>query len=90
MSRQFAAAVAVSLCAAPFAADAACPRNPVKPTTVDGVRVKPGSCGPYMMKVREGLTADGYYGCTDVKGKALKALYNQCKQTNAAKPRPGR
>jgi hypothetical protein len=80
-------AAAVTLSLAP-AAEAGCPQNPPKPTTIDGQRVKPRSCGPYMMKVaKDGDTSNGYYDCSDLKGKPLKARFDNCKLLNGAKPK---
>ena len=78
-----AAAAALALVAAP--ANAACPTNPKKPTTIDGVKVKAKSCGPYMMKADD--TTQGYYECTGVKGQKLKALFNDCTLLNAKAPK---
>src|SRR5882762_3119973 len=71
---------ALALCS-PLAARAACPKNPAKPATIDGVKVKKGSCGPFMMKASD--ISDGYYDCEDAKGKSLKAHYKDCAQLNA-------
>ncbi len=81
-----AGAVCLGLLAAP-AAQAVCSKNGPKPTTVEGAKVKKGSCGPWMMKVDEyaQYTVDAYYECSDAKGKTLKALYKDCKQVNAKK-----
>ena len=84
----FAAALCLGLLAAEGALAATCPQNAPKPTTVDGIKVKKGSCGPFMMKVDENYdTSNAYYECTDAKGKTLKAHYNGCKQLNAKKPK---
>ena len=81
--------LALALCAA-FALSAlpsraACPRNPAKPTTVNGVKVKRGSCGPFMMKAAD--ISNAYYDCSDAKGKKLRATYKDCRQLNAKKPK---
>ena len=75
----FAAALGLALLAAP--AQAACPKNPPKPTTVDGVKVKKGSCGPFMMKADD--LSSAHYDCSDAKGNPLRAAYNDCSQLNA-------
>ncbi len=91
MKRIAAGLAFAALALAPLASRAACPKNPAKPTRVEGKLVKRGSCGPFMMHAED--VSRGYYECTDAKGKALKALYLDCKQTNAAapkKPAPGK
>ena len=82
LSALFAAAALVVL-ASP--AQASCPKNPKKPATIDGVKVKAGSCGPYMMHAED--TTKGYYECTGAKGQKLKALFNDCTLLNAKAPK---
>ncbi len=72
---------AAAALAAPTALHAACPRNAPKPTTVNGQRVKPGSCGPFMMKADD--ISNAYYDCKDMKGKPVRATYKDCTQLNA-------
>jgi hypothetical protein len=77
-------AIAAAVLIAPFDSRAACPKNPAKPKTVEGVKVKAGSCGPYMMHAED--ISNGYYDCKDTKGHDVKATYKDCDQTNAKKP----
>ena len=85
MSRLFAPAFACALVfsSAVRAADGD-PCNPPRPTIIDGVKVKRGSCGPYMMKAADISAAT--IDCTGVNGKPLVARYKSCKLENAKKP----
>ena len=85
MIRFLAPALASALAFAPLAASAAAgdPCNPPRPAMIDGVKVKRGSCGPYMMKAADISVAS--IECSDARGKALVAHYQGCKLQNAKK-----
>ena len=85
MIRFLAPALASALVLAPLAvrADEGDPCSPPKPTMIDGVKIKRGSCGPYMMKAADISVAT--IDCTGVNGKPLVAHYKSCKLQNAKK-----
>ena len=85
MTRLLASALAGALAFSPLAvrADDGDPCRPPKPAAIDGVKVKRGSCGPYMMKADDISVATT--GCTGVNGKPLVAHYKSCKLQNAKK-----